>query len=57
VLTSWGIPRDVAFAYSSYQHVVGYIFMTVLGVGFIYSMGHSVGRLWGDLAGRRGEGK
>lgn len=57
VMAAWGVQRDLALAYASYMHVVGYIFMTLLGVALIYSMGHSVGRLWGDFAGRAGEGR
>ncbi len=56
VLAGWGVPKDIGFAYASYMHVVGYIFVTLLGVIFIYSMGHSISRLWGDFSGS-GEGK
>lgn len=46
VLVSWGIPRDLGFAYASYAHVLGYILITLLGVVFIYQMGHSLGKVW-----------
>lgn len=50
VLGAWGITGDVAFAYVSFTHVVGYVVMTVLGVFFIYQMGHSLGRVWGEFS-------
>ena len=55
VLVSWGVPENVGFAYVSFAHVLGYIVMTLLGVFFIYQMGHSVGKVWGDF--KAGGGK
>ncbi len=49
VLVSWGVQENVGFAYVSFAHVLGYIVMTLLGVFFIYQMGHSVGKVWGDF--------
>jgi len=54
VTASWGIAMDVGFALALYMHVLGYIFITLLGVIFIYQMGHSLGRIWGDFSGRPG---
>ncbi|MCM2267139.1 MAG: flippase-like domain-containing protein [Elusimicrobiales bacterium] len=52
VMESWGVPKAMGFAYASYVHVAAYIFITVLGVVFVYQMGHSLGKVWGDFAGR-----
>ncbi len=49
VLASWGIPEATGFAYVSFAHVMGYLVMTVMGVFFIYQMGQSVGRVWGEF--------
>lgn len=50
VMYSWGVPKDVGFAYASYAHVAGYVLITVIGVIFIYQMGHSIGKLWGQFS-------
>ena len=50
VLVGWGVPRETGFAYVSYSHVAVYLFMTLLGVFFIYQMGHSVGKVWGEFS-------
>ena len=50
VLGAWGVPRDVGFAYASYAHVLSYILITLLGVVFVYQMGHSVGKVWKEFA-------
>ncbi|MBI4349908.1 MAG: flippase-like domain-containing protein [Elusimicrobia bacterium] len=55
VLSSWGVPEDIGFAYASFGHVLGYIIMTLLGVFFIYQMGHSVGKVWGEFSSGGGE--
>ena len=49
VLVSWGVLENVGFACVSFAHVTGYIVMTLLGVFFIYQMGQSVGKVWGDF--------
>jgi hypothetical protein len=49
VLASWGIAEQTGFAYVSFAHVTGYLVMTVMGVFFIYQMGQSVGRVWGEF--------
>jgi hypothetical protein len=49
VLAAWGVPENSGFAYVFFAHVLGYIVMTLLGVFFIYQMGHSVGKVWGDF--------
>jgi hypothetical protein len=46
VLVSWGVPRDIGFAYASYAHVLNYVLITLLGVAFIYQMGQSLGKVW-----------
>ena len=51
VLFSWGVPKDIGFAYASYSHVLGYLLVTILGVVFVYQMGHSLGKVWGQFAG------
>lgn len=50
VLATWGIAEDTGFAYVSYAHVLGYLVVTVLGVFFIYQMGQSLGRVWGEFS-------
>jgi hypothetical protein len=50
VLVTWGVPRDVGFAYASYAHVLSYMFITLLGVAFVYQMGHSLGRVWKEFS-------
>lgn len=56
VLSAWGVAEDIGFAYVSFAHVLAYVVMTVLGVFFIYQMGQSLGRVWGDLSGSVGKG-
>jgi uncharacterized protein (TIRG00374 family) len=53
VLVAWGIAEDTAFAYASYSHVAGYLLVTLLGVFFIYQMGQSLGKVWGEFTSRR----
>ena len=55
VLGSWGVPEAIGFAYISYAHVLGYLVITLLGVFFIYQMGHSLGRVWGEFSSGVGE--
>jgi uncharacterized membrane protein YbhN (UPF0104 family) len=50
VLSTWGIAEDIGFAYVSYVHVLGYLVVTLLGVFFIYQMGQSLGRVWGEFS-------
>ena len=38
------------FAYASFGHVLGYIVMKLLGVFFIYQMGQSLGKVWGEFS-------
>lgn len=51
VMMSWGVAEDLAFAYTSYAHVAGYLVVTIIGVIMIYAMGHSLGRVWRDFTG------
>ena len=53
VTVSWGVPKDIGFAYASYSHVLAYLLITVLGVVFVYQMGHSLGKVWGQFSGGR----
>jgi len=53
VLVAWGIAEDTAFAYASYSHVAGYLLVTLLGVFFIYQMGQSLGKVWGEFTASR----
>jgi hypothetical protein len=53
VVGAWGIAEDTAFAYASYSHVAGYLLVTLLGVFFIYQMGQSLGKVWGEFTSRR----
>lgn len=50
VLSTWGIAEDIGFAYASFAHVAAYLVMTVMGVFFIYQMGQSLGRVWGEFS-------
>ena len=50
VLASWGVAKDIGFAYASYMHVLGYILITLIGVFFVYQMGNSLGRVWGEFS-------
>lgn len=52
VTSTWGIPESTGLAYASYVHVIAYLVATILGVFFVYQMGYSLGRVWGDLSGR-----
>lgn len=51
VMYSWGVPKETGFAYASYMHVLGYLLITVLGVVFVYQMGHSLDRVWKNFSG------
>ena len=50
VLSSWGVSEDLGFSYIFFGHVLGYIVITLLGVFFIYQMGHSLGKVWGEFS-------
>jgi uncharacterized protein (TIRG00374 family) len=50
VLVSWGIAEETGFAYVSYAHVAGYLMMTLLGIVFVYQMGQSLGKIWGEFS-------
>lgn len=50
VMKGWGIEETVGFAYASFVHVAGYIVVTLLGVFFIYRMGQSLGKVWGEFS-------
>ncbi len=57
VMSAWGIAEDVGFAFSSFMHMLVYILVTVLGVFFIYQMGQSLGRVWGEFSSRDAKGR
>lgn len=50
VMKGWGLEETVGFAYASFLHVAGYIIVTLLGVFFIYRMGQSLGKVWGEFS-------
>ncbi|OGR81716.1 MAG: hypothetical protein A2X32_08245 [Elusimicrobia bacterium GWC2_64_44] len=50
VMKGWGVEETVGFAYASFVHVAGYIVVTLLGVFFIYRMGQSLGKVWGQFS-------
>ncbi|HCC47984.1 MAG TPA: hypothetical protein DEQ38_07720 [Elusimicrobia bacterium] len=50
VMKGWGVEETVGFAYASFAHVSGYILVTVIGVFFIYQMGQSLGKVWGEFS-------
>jgi uncharacterized protein (TIRG00374 family) len=56
VLVVWGVAPERGFAYASYLHVAAYILVTIIGTVFVYQMGHSLGKVWGEFSGA-GEGK
>lgn len=55
VLAGWGVQETTAFACASFAHVLNYVIITLLGVFFIYQMGQSLGKVWGEFG--RGEKK
>lgn len=55
VLSSWGVAEDLGFSYIFFAHVLGYIVMTLLGVFFIYRMGESLGKVWGEFSSGGGD--
>ena len=57
VLESWGVAGDIGFAYASYLHVLGYVLVTLIGVFFVYQMGNSLGKVWGEFSAARGSGR
>lgn len=52
IMSVWGVSKDVAFAYASCIHMVSYIIITLAGVIFVYQMGHSLGKVWGEFSGK-----
>ena len=50
VLYAWGVPEDVGFAYASYAHVLSYMLITLVGIVFVYQMGHSLGKVWKEFS-------
>jgi hypothetical protein len=43
---SWGVDKDVAFAYATCVHLFGYVFVTAAGMLFVSQMGQSLGEVW-----------
>ena len=52
VAGSWGVNKEVAFAYATYAHVLGYLIVTVAGMVFVYQMGQSLGKVWAQFSGK-----
>ncbi len=52
VAGSWGVNREVAFAYATCVHVLGYVFITIAGMIFVYQMGQSLGKVWAQFSGK-----
>lgn len=55
VLERYGIDFETGFAYASYTHMLGYILVTLLGVFFVYQMGHSLEKVWAQFSGKERE--
>ncbi len=55
VLGAWGVPADAGFAYVFCAHVTGYLIVTLLGLFFIYRMGHSLEKVWAEFSAVRKE--
>ena len=53
VAGSWGVNKEVAFAYATCVHVLGYMFVTVAGMLFVYQMGQSLGKVWAQFSGKK----
>ena len=52
ILGSWGVNKDVAFAYAAFGHVLSYLIFTTLGLVFVYQMGQSLGSVWARFSGK-----
>lgn len=46
ILKNWGVTDSTAFAYAAFHHVTGYVFVTVIGLVFLYQAGHSLRGIW-----------
>lgn len=45
LLVSWQVPEPVALAYAGIVHMIFYLVVTLLGLVFLYRLGHSFGSL------------
>ena len=52
VAGTWGVNREMAFAYATCVHVLGYVIVTVAGMVFVYQMGQSLGKVWAQFSGK-----
>ncbi len=52
VLVSWHVPEATALGFAGVVHVVSYIFVTGLGIVFLYQAGHSLSSLSSALRSR-----
>jgi hypothetical protein len=52
---SWGVPKETAFAYAAFGHVLSYAIFTGVGLIFVYKMGQSLGKVW-EIFGRKAAG-
>ncbi|MFA6433247.1 MAG: lysylphosphatidylglycerol synthase transmembrane domain-containing protein [Elusimicrobiales bacterium] len=55
VAGTWGVDREIGFAYATCIHVLSYVFITAGGMIFVYQMGQSVGRVWAQFSGKKSE--
>lgn len=53
VAGSWGVDKEVAFAYASCVHVISYVIVTAAGMVFVYQMGQSLGKVWAQFSGKK----
>jgi len=51
IMMTWGVDKDISFAYAAFMHINIYIVMTLLGMIFLYQMGHSIESMWRNLTG------
>ncbi|MEW5951062.1 MAG: lysylphosphatidylglycerol synthase transmembrane domain-containing protein [Elusimicrobiota bacterium] len=45
-MSLWGVQKEAALAYASALHLSGYFIMTVLGIYYVYSLGHSLSSIF-----------
>lgn len=49
ILASFGVEANAAFGYAVFVHMVMYLFITILGLAFLYTIGLSLGELHAAL--------
>jgi uncharacterized protein (TIRG00374 family) len=50
LLGVWGIDQTTSLAYATLLHIYGYVIITLLGLFFIYRMGHSLITIWNQFS-------